>query len=386
MQLGWADTEFKASCVDGKGVGDDKHSWAYDGYRCLKWHSNQSVSFGRKWNANDVIGIAIDLDSQKSIRFSLNGDWNAVGIAFENIAFSGSVFPAITLLRGERVELHLGVADNAFLYAPPSDEYSSLTVTQHTDEENETNKFCGFTSVVQMGMSEHSFTFSFPGEVMVNVMKRGLEYEAKKNAIIHGGYEATLKFWESRKDILTVNTEGLNLTRDEILAIICYTLETPPVYRYFNNDTRKGYGGDGMDFPIMSHLLREGSRKILGSLPKESQVKTVYRGTGIQFSASVGQRIRFGSYTSTTMSKSVADRFMSGTSSGTMFIAITKLGVPIKMLSQFPNEEEVLVPPYEIFHVSSIVKSNPVEIYLESDVDDVSLTSYIENGRIPTGN
>ena len=383
MQLGWADVQFKANINEGKGVGDDSHSWAYDGYRSLKWHANQKASFGRKWNAGDVIGIAIDLDDEKTVSFSLNGDWGVNGIAFENITYSDAVFPAITLLRGERVELNLGVAGSPFVYAPPSSDYTALTVTQGIDEGEKTNRFCGFSSVIEMGLNEHSFTISFPGEIMVNVMGRGLAYEAKKNAMINAGYEATLKCWEDRREVLTQNTEGLNLTKDEIFAIICYTLEKPPVYRYFNNETRKGYKGGVMDFPIISHLLREGCRKILGSLPQDARTKTVYRGVSLQFNANVGQRIRFGSYTSTTTSKAVATRFMSGASGGTIFIANTKLGVPIKMLSLYPSEEEVLVPPYEIFKVTAIVKNDLINIYLESDVDDALIASYVENGTIP---
>lgn len=31
MQIGWADQLFKADAMNGDGVGDDVHSWAYDG-------------------------------------------------------------------------------------------------------------------------------------------------------------------------------------------------------------------------------------------------------------------------------------------------------------------------------------------------------------------
>ena len=217
---------------------------------------------------------------------------------------------------------------------------------------------------------------------MVNVMGRGLAYEAKKNAMVHAGYDQVLKCWEDRKEKLSRNTEGLNLTQDEILALICYTLEKPPVYRFFNNDTRKGYTGDGMDFPIMSHLLREGCRKILGSVSTGSRTKIVYRGVGIQFHGHVGQEIRFGSYTSTTGSKSVADEFMKSVD-GTMFVLKTKLGAPISILSEYPDEEEVLVPPYEVFKITAIVKTSPMKIHLDSTVDDVHIEPYIEKGAIP---
>ena len=382
MQIGWADSQFTASINDGKGAGDDSHSWAFDGYRCLKWHANQKESFGKKWKPGDVIGIAINLDVPKSVSFSLNGDWDSMGVAFDDITTSGGVYPCITLLRGERVELNLGVEQNNFAYNPPTMEYHSLTMTQEVQTEEQSSRFSGFTSVIEMGMSEQSFTVSFPGEIMVNVMGRGLDYEAKKNAIIHAGYEETLKCWEERQGVLTQNTKGTNLKKNEIFALICYTLEKPPVYRYFNNDTRKGYQGDGMDFPIISHLLREGCRKILASLPEDSRTRTVYRGVGMRFTAKVGETMRFGSYTSTTGSKEVADGFMEG-NDGTQFIAKTKLGAPIKMLSLYPSEEEVLVPPYEVFKVTAIENTKPIKIYLDSTVCDDRIGVYMEKGTIP---
>ena len=38
MQLGWADNQFASSEEGGDGVGDDGHSWGFDGLRNKKWH------------------------------------------------------------------------------------------------------------------------------------------------------------------------------------------------------------------------------------------------------------------------------------------------------------------------------------------------------------
>ena len=379
MQLGWADLDFKAAIDEGKGAGDDVHSWAYDGFRCLKWHSNKKEGFGKKWKAGDVIGAAIDLDGSPSVSFSLNGDWTGMGVAFEGLRPRGAVYPCITLLRGERVELFLGVHGNKFIHSPPSDEYKPLRVTQPLKSDQQESRFTGFTPVIEMGLSEHSFTISFPGEMMVNVMGRGLDYEAKKNALIHAGYAETMKRWEKSNDDITKNTEGKMLTKDEIFALICYTLEHPPVYRHFNNDTRKGYQGDGMDFPILSHLLREGCRKILAGLPENARTRQVYRGVNVSFNAKVGETVRFGSYTSTSESTKVVQGFMKGGTGGTLFIITSKIGAPIKALSQYPEEEEVVIPPYETFKVTKIEQS---KIYLESSVPDDSVAQYVVSGAI----
>lgn len=46
-QIGWADLEYVGASRDGVGVGDDKHSWAMDGDRELKWHGGLPQS--RRW-------------------------------------------------------------------------------------------------------------------------------------------------------------------------------------------------------------------------------------------------------------------------------------------------------------------------------------------------
>ena len=97
-----------------------------------------------------------------------------------------------------------------------------LTVTSPPDVSNQTySKFSSFAKVVKIGMSELSFTTSFPGEIMVNVMGRGLAYEAKKNAMMHGGYQETLEKWQKIKDSVGPSANRIGLLQDEIYALIC---------------------------------------------------------------------------------------------------------------------------------------------------------------------
>ncbi len=42
-------------------IGDDTHSFAFDGCRCLKW-SSKEVKYGRRWKVDDVIGCLYDAD------------------------------------------------------------------------------------------------------------------------------------------------------------------------------------------------------------------------------------------------------------------------------------------------------------------------------------
>jgi hypothetical protein len=70
-QIGWADDGFAPREDNGDGVGDDSHSWGYDGARRRKWHDG-GHDWGLRWGDGDIIGVAADLD-QRTVSFSFNG-------------------------------------------------------------------------------------------------------------------------------------------------------------------------------------------------------------------------------------------------------------------------------------------------------------------------
>ena len=94
-QIGWASQRFRGSAGAGEGVGDDLHSWSFDGARVRKWHGLDEP-FGRAWAAGDVVCCALDCDAGR-IFFGLNGDYAApMGAAFEGVDCEreGGLFPA----------------------------------------------------------------------------------------------------------------------------------------------------------------------------------------------------------------------------------------------------------------------------------------------------
>ncbi|XP_031467966.1 NAD(P)(+)--arginine ADP-ribosyltransferase 1-like, partial [Phasianus colchicus] len=81
----------------------------------------------------------------------------------------------------------------------------------------------------------------------------------------------------------------------------------------------------------------------------------VFRGVkGIRFTAKEGQTVRFGQFTSASLKKDAAEDF----GKDTFFVINTCYGVPINPLSYFPDEQEVLIPPFEVFEVIKISHSN----------------------------
>ena len=88
------------------GVGDDKSSYAFDGYRKVAWNGEKKM-YGRIWDTGDVVGVCIDFD-KKSIEYFLNGE--PLGVAFNNIAKGENIayFPALSLMRGEACIFNFG--------------------------------------------------------------------------------------------------------------------------------------------------------------------------------------------------------------------------------------------------------------------------------------
>lgn len=115
MQFGWVDLAYEGSADQGQGVGDDAHSWAYDGWRKLKWH-DLSTSWGSKWSPGDVIGVAVDMDNL-TMTFSLNGFTEEIGmgLAFSNFSFHGGVYPCASFNRNEKFQFNFGYSSFKFM-------------------------------------------------------------------------------------------------------------------------------------------------------------------------------------------------------------------------------------------------------------------------------
>jgi hypothetical protein len=124
-QFGWADMEFVASNDNGQGVGDDKHSWAFDGDRKCLWHA-RSISYGDFWKVGDVLGCACDLDvGRKTISFSLNGHWYTP-VAFPGIQYSVGLMPALTTqARLSSISYYVNLSKD-WKFKPPGEGYAPI--------------------------------------------------------------------------------------------------------------------------------------------------------------------------------------------------------------------------------------------------------------------
>lgn len=125
LQIGWADGSFSGHCnADrGDGCGDGPSSWAYDGWRRYRWHSN-ATEWGCRWKEGDVVGCLVDMD-EHVLSFTLNGRGEEIGMgkAFSGSGFRpcGGVYACVSFNRREKLRLILGgKGSEPFKYEPPT--------------------------------------------------------------------------------------------------------------------------------------------------------------------------------------------------------------------------------------------------------------------------
>eukprot|EP00940_MAST-03C_sp_MAST-3C-sp2_P000372 g372.t1 len=106
MQIGWCDTYFRGDSLRGHGVGDNRHSWAFDGFRCKKWNGASDM-YGRRWKCGDVVGCLVSFGTNVcTMRFYLNG--SDLGVAFTVNDVTGNLYPAASINMGQSLKFNIG--------------------------------------------------------------------------------------------------------------------------------------------------------------------------------------------------------------------------------------------------------------------------------------
>ncbi|XP_031240252.1 T-cell ecto-ADP-ribosyltransferase 2-like [Mastomys coucha] len=114
---------------------------------------------------------------------------------------------------------------------------------------------------------------------------------------------------------------------------------------------------------------------------------SVYRGSKTKFHYPGMGSVRFGQFSSSSLTKSVALSPEFFSDHGTLFIIRTCLGVNIKEFSSFPREEEVLIPGYEVYHkVRTQSEKGYNQIFLDSPQRKKSNFNCFYNGSAQIGN
>ncbi|XP_058625242.1 ecto-ADP-ribosyltransferase 4 [Onychostoma macrolepis] len=149
-----------------------------------------------------------------------------------------------------------------------------------------------------------------------------------------------------------------NLTWDHSVAIYVYTNSDFNLYQNFNNAVRtEKQNYQDKEFPWYSlfFFLTE-AIQILKEM--QNGCKLTYRGTNVEFHENVlNTEVRFGQFASSSLDRTEARVF--GTKS--CFEIRTCEGADLTKYSKFPNEKEVLIPPYEKFSVTAVKRRTDYE-------------------------
>ncbi|KAM8842883.1 ecto-ADP-ribosyltransferase 5-like [Synchiropus picturatus] len=164
---------------------------------------------------------------------------------------------------------------------------------------------------------------------------------------------AVKQFLNKIRDTITDKAAGKitgEMSVKEKMAVYAYTLNQPPLYKEFNQAVRTEGSSYRTTFQYHAlHFYLTTAVQRLKSMQGTS-CRTVYRRVGLSFRRDIVKKsFRFGSFTSSSM-----DGYASPTFGKTCFKIETCFGADISQYSEFPNEREVLIPPYEVFTVTAV--------------------------------
>ncbi|XP_038856242.1 ecto-ADP-ribosyltransferase 4-like [Salvelinus namaycush] len=153
-----------------------------------------------------------------------------------------------------------------------------------------------------------------------------------------------------RKDSSEYNVED-KLSHNHIKAICAYTTGHPSIHSEFNHAVRTSRYKYTTSFQFHSlHFLLTDAIRLLKK--QQQHCNTTYRRTKMKFVGKVNTTIRFGYFASSSLNK---DNSEFGDKS--CFEIETCFGAYLKSFPKMgKKEEEVLIPPYEVFKVTEVLK------------------------------
>lgn len=132
----------------------------------------------------------------------------------------------------------------------------------------------------------------------------------------------------------------------------------PQIHATFNKATYYGRGNyTNMTYQWYSlhFLLTNAIRLKKSTMLSNNKCRSTYRGTKTRYYVK-GENIQFGSFTSSSLNRSVAQTF----GNVSCFEIRTCHGAYISKYSNFTDQEEVLIPPYETFNVTAVLSRTAI--------------------------
>ncbi|NWR93891.1 NRT2 ribosyltransferase, partial [Furnarius figulus] len=207
---------------------------------------------------------------------------------------------------------------------------------------------------IQLDMAPNSFDDQYRG--CCRKMTKALRALNRTEFVTDSDYaetwlKATVQ-WHSRALVQS------RLRPELAIALMAYSMEEG-LYLEFNKAVRRA-GRSRQEylrnFPFkVVHFLLTKALFELRHDKAHPRCLSVFRGVeGIAFSTKPGQIVRFGQFASTSLLKNVSEHY----GNDTFFEVKTCHGATIRNYSFYPEEEEVLIPPFETFYVTSVTRQS----------------------------
>ncbi|XP_068034710.1 NAD(P)(+)--arginine ADP-ribosyltransferase 2-like [Anomalospiza imberbis] len=206
--------------------------------------------------------------------------------------------------------------------------------------------------VVPLDMARDSFDDQYRGcgHAMTVALPALYNFELQRNPLFAQTWAKAEAEWRKRGSPVSPLASPA-----QAVALMAYT--TKDIYKDFNTAVRAAGRSrqeyrNNFHFKTLHFLLT----KALVTLRHAQKAKChhVYRGVhDVRFQARRGQRVRFGQFTSTSLSKEIAQKY--GTD--TIFEVHTCHGVDIQAFSFYLSNREVLIPPFETFKVTKVTRN-----------------------------
>uniref|UniRef100_A0A6Q2XZ96 NAD(P)(+)--arginine ADP-ribosyltransferase n=1 Tax=Esox lucius TaxID=8010 RepID=A0A6Q2XZ96_ESOLU len=181
---------------------------------------------------------------------------------------------------------------------------------------------------------------------------RDLMYEKVNTVYLPDEKKANPEFnssWMKAEDEWEKSGGHPDLTKEQFIAIYMYTNQSPSIYSDFNRNVSKGksvYGTASFPYHSLHFYLTDAIRAL-----KKGCEKT-FRRTKVDFNHQ--SEFRFGRFASS----SHKDNLLSY-GNVSCFSIKTCYGAYLEPYTATKGEEEVLIPPYEVFKVTNVQQNPP---------------------------
>jgi hypothetical protein len=193
-------------------------------------------------------------------------------------------------------------------------------------------------------------------EVVIQAWKKDMEHDEQFQAV-----------WTEAKRFKGTLKKLPNMREEFLLAIISYTLEDPNICYKLNEESREWSNFFEFEKSKYKNFWCLLHKAITDTYVKFSYPHTreVYRGCSVSFFGTKGSEVIFRQFNSTSLNESVAAHFAG--ESGTVFVYNLPEIAPIKELSKFKEEEEIILHPFQVFQVEDVKRNGTIrEIHLTS--------------------